>query len=135
MKSGKTNLAYANLMLEWAKDLFPICRSITGAGIKKTISYLQNINNEVKTLRFKSFLGSDPIDEFVDSYNYSERVQYYISGSDSDYEGNLPKVDINKIDMSYSLGIDNLILDFGIIVAMNYLLKKGKPLNIATKLK
>ena len=54
MKSGKTNLAYANLMLEWAKDLFPICRSITGAGIKKTISYLQNINNEVKTLRFKS---------------------------------------------------------------------------------
>jgi hypothetical protein len=87
-----------------------------------------------KTLRFKSFLGSDPIDEFVDSYNYSERVQYYISGSDSDYEGNLPKVDINKIDMSYSLGIDNLILDFGIIVAMNYLLKKGKPLNIATKL-
>ena len=46
MKSGKTNLAYANLMLEWAKDLFPICRSITGAGIKKTISY--KFDNRIK---------------------------------------------------------------------------------------
>tara|TARA_Y100000310_G_C20629112_1_gene787611 strand:- start:704 stop:1606 length:903 start_codon:yes stop_codon:yes gene_type:complete len=93
--------------------------------------YVQGAN---KTLRFKSFLSSDPIDEFVDSYNYSERVQHYISGMDSDYEGNLPKVDINKIDMSYRLGIDNLILDFGVIVAMNYLLKRGKELHMAIKL-
>ena len=30
-------------MFEWAKDLFPICRSITGEGVRETLSYLKNI--------------------------------------------------------------------------------------------
>ena len=28
------------MMLKWIKDLFPICRSITGDGIKKTFEYI-----------------------------------------------------------------------------------------------
>lgn len=35
-------------MLRWAKDLFPIPRSLTGDGVRETFSYLQNINPEIK---------------------------------------------------------------------------------------
>jgi len=41
-------------MIEWCKDLFPICRSITGPGIKQTLSYFEKINPELKRLKFKS---------------------------------------------------------------------------------
>ena len=41
-------------MIKWAKDLFPICRSITGAGIKKTIRYFKKINPEFKIIKFKT---------------------------------------------------------------------------------
>ena len=35
-------------MIKWAKDLFPICRSITGEGIRKTLSYFEKLNPEFK---------------------------------------------------------------------------------------
>ena len=41
-------------MIKWAKDLFPICRSITGEGLRKTLLYLKRINPNLKTLSFKS---------------------------------------------------------------------------------
>ena len=41
-------------MIKWAKDLFPLCRSLTGAGTKKTLRYFKNINKEFKILKFKS---------------------------------------------------------------------------------
>ena len=41
-------------MIKWAKDLFPLCRSLTGDGTRKTLRYFQNINNEFKILNFKS---------------------------------------------------------------------------------
>lgn len=43
-----------NPMIKWAKDLFPLCRSLTGAGTKKTLRYFKNINKEFKILKFKS---------------------------------------------------------------------------------
>ena len=42
------------MMLNWIKDLFPICRSITGEGIKKTLSYFEKINPELKRIKFKT---------------------------------------------------------------------------------
>ena len=41
-------------MIDWAKDLFPICRSIAGPGQKETIKYFQKINPELKVVKFKS---------------------------------------------------------------------------------
>jgi hypothetical protein len=36
------------------KDLFPICRSITGPGIQKSLKYLENIVPEFRRLKFKT---------------------------------------------------------------------------------
>ena len=41
-------------MIDWAKDLFPICRSITGEGTRLTLKYFEKINPELKRLKFKS---------------------------------------------------------------------------------
>jgi len=41
-------------MLKWAKDLFPICRSITGKGIQKTLRYFINLNSEFRIIKFPS---------------------------------------------------------------------------------
>ena len=32
-------------MHNWAKDLFPICRSITGPGLRETLKYIKNIDD------------------------------------------------------------------------------------------
>ena len=42
------------MMIKWIKDLFPLCRSITGSGIKDTLSYFEKINPELKRIKFKS---------------------------------------------------------------------------------
>ncbi len=41
-------------MIKWAKDLFPLCRSLIGEGNRKTIKYFKKINPEFKILKFKS---------------------------------------------------------------------------------
>jgi len=41
-------------MIKWAKDLFPICRSITGKGTRKTLEYFRKLNPEFKNISFKS---------------------------------------------------------------------------------
>ena len=43
-------------MLKWAKDLFPICRSITGRGTRRTLNYFKRINPEFKTINNASQL-------------------------------------------------------------------------------
>ena len=35
-------------MYKWVTDLFPICRSVTGPGLRKTLKYIQNIIPELK---------------------------------------------------------------------------------------
>ncbi len=41
-------------MLKWAKDLFPICRSLAGPGNRKTLKYFFKLNKEFKIFKFKS---------------------------------------------------------------------------------
>ena len=41
-------------MLKWAKELFPLCRSLTGNGTRSTLNYFKKINKEFKILKFKT---------------------------------------------------------------------------------
>ncbi len=41
-------------MIKWARDLFPLCRSLTGSGTKKTLKYFKKINPEFRIINFKS---------------------------------------------------------------------------------
>jgi aminopeptidase-like protein len=43
-----------NEMYSWATDLFPICRSITGPGVRKTLGYIKNILPELKIKEVRS---------------------------------------------------------------------------------
>ena len=48
----KNNIKYP--MIKWAKDIFPLCRSLTGKDTLKTLLYFQDINPEWKFIKFKS---------------------------------------------------------------------------------
>ena len=50
----KTRIMKAYPMLKWAKELFPLCRSITGNGTRETLNYFKTINKEFKILKFKT---------------------------------------------------------------------------------
>tara|TARA_B100000795_G_C22784572_1_gene433994 strand:- start:660 stop:1931 length:1272 start_codon:yes stop_codon:yes gene_type:complete len=41
-------------MINWIKKLFPLCRSITGNGTRKTLAFFEKINPELKRLKFRS---------------------------------------------------------------------------------
>ena len=43
MKKMSDTIAIGERMFKWAQDLFPICRSITGPGVRETLLYLQNL--------------------------------------------------------------------------------------------
>ena len=41
-------------MIKWAKDLFPICRSLMGDGTRKTFKYFKKLNPEFEKVEFKT---------------------------------------------------------------------------------
>ena len=47
-------LSEGNKIYSWAKDLFPLHRSITGEGLRKTLKYLKNKVPEMKIHSIKS---------------------------------------------------------------------------------
>lgn len=87
-----------------------------------------------KNLYFNSLLDKDCVTEFLSNYNYADRIKFYTSGGDSDYHGKMPSVKYEDIEQSYYLGIDSLVVDYGIIIAMNFLLKQGKDMDSSLKL-
>jgi aminopeptidase-like protein len=45
---------YSKLMIKWAKDLYPLCRSLTGSGTLKTLHYFKKIHKDLIIISFKS---------------------------------------------------------------------------------
>jgi aminopeptidase-like protein len=43
-----------NQMHLWAKELFPVCRSITGQGVRQTLRFIKNIIPELKIYKIKT---------------------------------------------------------------------------------
>ena len=43
-----------NQMHSWAEELFPICRNITGPGVRQTLSYIKNIIPKLKIYEIKT---------------------------------------------------------------------------------
>ena len=66
-------------LIKHAHNLYPICRSITGDGIKKTLSYFERINKDFQREKFPS--GSKVFDWVIPQvWNISEA---YIEHLDS----------------------------------------------------
>ena len=58
-------------MYGWAKDLFPICRSLTGKGNLETLKYLQDIAPKINIKKIPS--GQQVFDwEVPDEWNINE---------------------------------------------------------------
>ena len=41
-------------MYSWAKELFPICRSITGPGVRETLSYIKKLIGDIEIFEVPS---------------------------------------------------------------------------------
>jgi aminopeptidase-like protein len=67
-------------MYGWAKDLFPICRSITGPGVRETLQY---IKNELPELNLLSIKSGEQVFDWIVPQEWSIRQAYI-----SDLNGN-----------------------------------------------
>jgi aminopeptidase-like protein len=48
-ESAMNNISVSDAMYSWASDLFPICRSITGQGVRETFKYLKKLLPNLET--------------------------------------------------------------------------------------
>jgi aminopeptidase-like protein len=87
-------------MYKWASDLFPICRSITGNGVRETLSYMKNILPD---------LNIKKIDSGTKVYDWSIPDEWNIYDAYIEDENGFKWVDFNKNNLhvvGYSESID-----------------------------
>jgi aminopeptidase-like protein len=71
VESTEMNTDIGERMYKWCKDLFPINRSLTGAGVRETLSYIENILPALKIFEVPS--GTPAFDWTVpEEWNVSE---------------------------------------------------------------
>lgn len=92
-----------NQMFNWAKDLFPICRSITGEGVRKTLNYCKKIHDEIK---IKNFMSGEKVYDWVipDEWNIKDAYVSKINGEKViDFKEN------NLHLVSYSMPVNKIV--------------------------
>ena len=92
-----------NKMYQWANDLFPICRSITGEGVRKTLNYCKNLHPEILIKKFQS--GEKVFDWVIpDEWNIKDAYVSKLNGEKIiDFKNN------NLHIVSYSIPINKII--------------------------
>ena len=64
MRSGAPGIGendVGDTMYQWATDLFPINRSLTGAGVRATLAYLQRLVPELRHMPHNRWLIAEGI--------------------------------------------------------------------------
>lgn len=55
LNNNKTDNSPGNTMMGWARELFPICRSITGQGLRQTLNYIKShLKNQLSIVEVSS---------------------------------------------------------------------------------
>ena len=90
-------------MMNWISDLFPLCRSLTGLGTQKTLSYFEKINPELKRISFKT--GEKVFDwEIPKEWNIKDA---YIEHENGNRYAEFSKSNLHVV--GYSTPIDKII--------------------------
>jgi hypothetical protein len=75
---------------------------------------------------FISKLKDDKIiEDFANQYDYDSSIERRKTGRDGAQKDGKEELNVEVLDKAYLLGIKNLVEDFGIILAANWMLKKG----------
>lgn len=86
----------------------------------------------IQTMRFK-----EPIIDFAEEYDYKARVQHYTNPSEQKTSESLQaplKITNDKMLEAYSVGIENFVLEYGVIATVNWLImSKGEESKEAAK--
>ena len=90
-------------MYQWAVDLFPIARSITGPGVRETLTYLKKIVNEISVISVPS--GTEAFDWIVPE-EWSIR-EAFIESEDGERVIDFKKHNLHVV--GYSTAVDEWI--------------------------
>lgn len=103
MQQFNTRMDHENEMYKWAEDLFPICRSLTGEGVRQTLQYFKYILPE---LEIKSVPSGTKVFDWIIPDEWNIRDAYVAD------ENGIKVIDFNKSNlhvMGYSEPVNKII--------------------------
>ena len=103
MVDKHNNMAIGEKMYQWAEDLFPINRSITGQGVRATLDYIKEF---LPALNIESITSGTPVFDWVvpDEWEVSEA---YILSSDGEKVVDFKENNLHLV--GYSTAVDQVL--------------------------